>query len=773
MLIRKLYAKNWMCHKKLDLTFKPGLNGCLGPNGSGKSALLDALRFAVTGESIGAGTKNDNITIGEKSAIVSLDFDHGDTSYSIVRKLEPTRQELKYNDKSFTKTAEIESQLIGILGARFDALLNNVFVGQHAIDSILYKTNTERLKEFQDTFGLTRLAEAYRALSSEIAECQVTPGLKEQRDTVVEATKETRGEIATYKGELQDIEAKLKELLPLVESLAKHDQMSALLDAQREAQDTLGKLVTERDDLKLSEENQRLAVSNLTELVAELSEKATEASMLLSKHQQGMAKKSVLESELEKARNVQPPPHDLETRIELANKLSVHLGKLKAILDGSAARPKLPDEEVVQGLLSETTAKLADLERKDPVLEVLESDLRREEHTLKTFATGVCPTCERPLENFDLAQQEKKVADLKDVVRLRKSERQAAEASLTKEAGELKAKLKNMEDTALGVLRKAAANTKADLDAAVKDAQLGTSAKVDYETAQKRVSELLKTVSQVQTFGPDVLADAQRTVDRHSTLIADLAKAKSAWDITKNKLVLVEREIVRVSSSIKTADTAGILSADDYKKAKLAQLELGQLSMLKRELETKYGIADAKLQQQLHSIESMNQRLEEESKSYRWSSLCLKARDVVHVSGLPTLMMKEYASRINARIDYYMRIWESPFRFYLDDNLTFKAVFEDGTSMAAARLSGGQKIVASTSFRLAMSDTFARGVGLLILDEPTNHLDKDNVVHLQQLLVKLKQLAGTSRRQMIIVTHEEQLTGFFDNTIRLLPSKIT
>jgi DNA repair exonuclease SbcCD ATPase subunit len=130
-------------------------------------------------------------------------------------------------------------------------------------------------------------------------------------------------------------------------------------------------------------------------------------------------------------------------------------------------------------------------------------------------------------------------------------------------------------------------------------------------------------------------------------------------------------------------------------------------------------------------------------------------------------MMKEYAARINKRIAHYLQVWEAPFRLYLDDSLSFQARFDTGFELPAARLSGGQKIVASTSFRLAMSDTFAKNVGLLILDEPTNHLDKENVVHLQQLLLKLKQFAGTAQRQIIIVTHEEQLVNFFDHTIQL------
>jgi len=101
----------------------------------------------------------------------------------------------------------------------------------------------------------------------------------------------------------------------------------------------------------------------------------------------------------------------------------------------------------------------------------------------------------------------------------------------------------------------------------------------------------------------------------------------------------------------------------------------------------------------------------------------------------------------------------------LDEDLNFVAEFDNGYVTRAARLSGGQKIVASTAFRLSMANTFARSVDLLVLDEPSNYLDSENITHLQQLMIKLQDSAVVS--QMIIVTHERALMGFFDRTIEL------
>ena len=66
-----------------------------------------------------------------------------------------------------------------------------------------------------------------------------------------------------------------------------------------------------------------------------------------------------------------------------------------------------------------------------------------------------------------------------------------------------------------------------------------------------------------------------------------------------------------------------------------------------------------------------------------------------------------------------------------------------------------------------MSDTFACQAGLVVLDEPSNYLDKANIQHLQEVLLQLRKLSATSHRQVLVVTHEQQLMGFFDHVVTI------
>mgnify|MGYP003296543191 CR=1 FL=1 len=51
MHLRSLSLRNYRVYRSVDLEFPDGLVGIYGPNGSGKSTLIEALRWALYGDS--------------------------------------------------------------------------------------------------------------------------------------------------------------------------------------------------------------------------------------------------------------------------------------------------------------------------------------------------------------------------------------------------------------------------------------------------------------------------------------------------------------------------------------------------------------------------------------------------------------------------------------------------------------------------------------------------------------------------------------------------
>ena len=275
-------------------------------------------------------------------------------------------------------------------------------------------------------------------------------------------------------------------------------------------------------------------------------------------------------------------------------------------------------------------------------------------------------------------------------------------------------------------------------------------------------------MSSIPEVDPSEISSLESIVQTFRKAEKDLQEFKYSRQLSeqsRDTAVETLSELERILSGLPSTEELPSQTLVDMWTSSVEKLSSQTLS--RKQLESRIGVHEAKLEQFKATVESLVRQRDSEAHIVKWVGLCSRARDLLHVSGLPTLLMREFSHKLNKRMAYYLDMWNSPFRVYLDDNLSFMAQFPSGATYSASRLSGGQKIVASTSFRLAMSDTFARNVGLLILDEPSNHLDKDNIIHLQQLLVKLKQLAGQSGRQILIVTHEESLVGFFDHTIDL------
>ena len=71
------------------------------------------------------------------------------------------------------------------------------------------------------------------------------------------------------------------------------------------------------------------------------------------------------------------------------------------------------------------------------------------------------------------------------------------------------------------------------------------------------------------------------------------------------------------------------------------------------------------------------------------------------------------------------------------------------------------------AFRFAVHKLFAANMGLMILDEPTLALDDDHVECVFNLLEKVKGYSRTAGLQLIIVTHEQRLTGVMDGVIQV------
>jgi exonuclease SbcC len=124
---------------------------------------------------------------------------------------------------------------------------------------------------------------------------------------------------------------------------------------------------------------------------------------------------------------------------------------------------------------------------------------------------------------------------------------------------------------------------------------------------------------------------------------------------------------------------------------------------------------------------------------------------------------RNFISRITQSAnDYLKRLYRRPEieNFELTDDYEF-FVTRAGYKRHANRLSGGQQVLASMAFLLALSEVLSQ-LDFLILDEPTTHLDEN---HRRELVTVLENLRRVP--QLIIVDHHPELFEAADTRFRV------
>ena len=127
----------------------------------------------------------------------------------------------------------------------------------------------------------------------------------------------------------------------------------------------------------------------------------------------------------------------------------------------------------------------------------------------------------------------------------------------------------------------------------------------------------------------------------------------------------------------------------------------------------------------------------------------------------------EYMEDVNEKIASYAERLNAPFSIYIEpENLSFMVQHPDKLE-PAFQLSGGQAMIASWMFHLAMYEKHGSGFGFIGMDEPTDSLDDANIRNVAEVIDYLNTYCAGVGLQFIMVTHEDQIASSFSNTIMM------
>lgn len=169
-------------HTQLDFSDLE-LFALVGPTGSGKSSLLDAMTFALYGNTprLGATGLDALISQGESGMSVSLTFEVGGQVYRVARskgrrsadnivKLEKQEGE-RWVDQTGNRSSRATNELIGqIIGLNFKTFTKSVLLPQGDFAKLLHGTGKERQELLGELLGLEHVKEMFTFASDRAKE---------------------------------------------------------------------------------------------------------------------------------------------------------------------------------------------------------------------------------------------------------------------------------------------------------------------------------------------------------------------------------------------------------------------------------------------------------------------------------------------------------------------------------------------------------------------------------------------------------------------------
>lgn len=788
MLINRLILNNFGLHRQLELELGPGINGIIGSNGSGKSTIVQALRFAITGGyDKRSSSKLDNLRYGADTGWAEVQFSHAFTDVTIRRSVDRNSQKLDTDSETLTKVVDIDRYLTSLLGVNLKSLEANVFAYQGEIDAILDSTETERMREIQRTVGLDRSEEIYKLLGNEISKIQITVGLETQLQETSELLKSARMELELLQLQLQTTETQIQALLPTKQRWDAIQQVMAESAARNACKVNIDALQVELTNLQAALDTNINSQKAVDTLLLPLRTVAKEANVKLLAVEAGKKlintiaelTKQLAQIQAAKSASKVISEDELKAASDKLVEAGAKLHRLSAYLSGKEARPKLPEELALEAKLAEvyqTLASVGNEFKASKKVEELAYELKSVEAKLKLMAGGVCPTCGSECKCKSESLEQARIAleaEISDLIDTERNEWQAALALNNAKEQVLNEKLTKLRTAAEDALKHAKRQQEETVHTCEREyAQLRVLADtwnglcqreklVSLQLTNINADGYLPTAEEISQWR-ETVANANRLEQQTSSLVTIIASQKAEIDRTAKQM---QQLVSSYAKFIKIPDP----TAEELQTLQTGLQNLSALTNSRTATMETAAMVEARIRQYEGSCNRLAEQWQREKKDTAWLKLCQKLRDVFHVSEFPAKVMREYAQILNKRISYYLELWQAPFSMQLNNDLQFDVEYEDGKKHAASRLSGGRRVVAAVAFRLAMIDTFAKNLGLLVLDEPSVYLDTDNIIHLQQLLVKLKELVGHSGCQIILITHEERLMDFFDNVIHLPP----
>lgn len=300
MIPQQLTLRNFLSYRQATLDFRGLHVACIcGPNGAGKSSLLEAIAWAIWGQSR-ATTEDDLIHVGEKEAQVNLIFSSDQYLYRIIRThqrgqatslefqvaVDPGSATSSPTFRSLTerKVRATQQTILAHLRLDYDTFINSAYLRQGRADEFMLKRPAERKQLLSELLKLDQYDQLGERAKDYARQLKGQIGLLEHNLATLQAQLQQGEALAQQQAEL---EATLQHLQQ--QQTAENHECQRLQSLQNQRQTWQEKIIwLQQQQGTLDQERQQL-LSQLRGIQQQQQELATicaQESQILSGYKQ-------------------------------------------------------------------------------------------------------------------------------------------------------------------------------------------------------------------------------------------------------------------------------------------------------------------------------------------------------------------------------------------------------------------------------------------------------------------------------------------------------
>lgn len=793
MRINYLELRNYRRFKQLRLQFPDGIVGVLGLNGVGKTTLIEAIAWALFGnvEEV-VRTSRESVrragAASNENCVAVLEFQLGDSEYRIEREMGGKSLSMKAEIRAknrviATGDKDVRRAVEKLIGMDHKSFFTSVFARQKELNALQNVAPGERKKVVLRMLRIDAVDDVLAEVRADrketlarVSGAEKSLQTEDGRDKDKVITERMPGltlASETASKELAASERLEKDAASAVQGAqSRRDELSKDVDAFNSAASDLRAKKGSVVDLQ---KRQRSIEARLAEARKRL-EKLPQLEKDDSRWKEVSDRKELLDKEKVMFERIRMVASEIASDEREETKRNEELSKSKTGLTGIAElAAKMAEVERLsnqcQTARSDKTSDIGALRNRiAEKRESIEKDRKKLMEITAAGRAGVCPTCERTLQDAyelligklrdGIAEGEKAVAGHISAVA-------ALEAELTdfgKREEALKKKRQNLDqqlirqkqleasiegkESELSKLRERITKRKADL------ATQGQSSysDIEHQNVLKEHVDLRKTHDEylelrslkAQTDGyRKELDDIEEAVKKgiieekqYESIVKELEPKKVLYDSTIKELDLKMEQLSKAKDAVRRLSSTRERAEGDLERSRK---ELAEIVRLKKAIEE-----DRKRADEFSLLEDVVSSFKDH----------LIARVAPALSDLTSRGLESMTEGKYSKVE-------------LDDNYEMR-IDDQGQLYPVNRFSGGEADLANLSLRLAISRIIADRTGavpmnLLILDEIFGSQDPNRKRSVMAALSRL----SNQYRQIFLITHIEDVKDSMNYVIKV------